>query len=429
MNYNGNKLHFINETNSCIGHENKGGYILTLTFGPVDQQGVGLCSVQRQQCWLKSYDFEVHLVEPFAVGSHLESSPEYWDIVDSGRTVLRFGDLFDVNYYHSLMRKHNVPNIVSWEDFVRKAPRNVIAVTIDGNVGYDRRCHGLVRLDDRVCRHTGQSLMKQFTSGCSTAQVDKALLYLKERHGFTLHRHVCINCNHPPYAFSPQDVTNHIFGNDDPRNVTIIINFWYFLMSLVPNCDTGKHCAPFSFEQFLPSSRLHHDAQRYLKEVLNTSSISIAIMFRTERIFKDLSAKGLLQRMDSMLQTYRQKVSDMDFSGKPLITIDIGSFGSDTIFKYTPEYKSHYDEIVTKFELLLSAIYPKEEKWTIEDYEKGFSTIAGIKDRGYISALQRELASTAQCLMLYPGTGHYQRLVEFNYKHNHPNSSHCIWHL
>ena len=390
---------------------------------------MGLCSVQRQQCWLKSYDFEVHLVEPFAVGSHFESSPKYWDTVDSGGSVLRFSDFFNLSYYHSLMKKHNVPDIMRWEDFVQKAPRNVIAVTIAGDIGYDRRCHGLIRLDDRVCGHYRQPEMKKFTSGCNTAEVDAAMSYLKERHGFRLHRHVCINCNYRPSVFSPQDITNHIFGKDDPRNVTIVINVWYFLVSLVPNCDTGKYCAPFSFEQFLPSSRLHHDAQRYLKDILNTSSISIAIMFRTERMIKDLSVKGLLQRMDSMPQTYRQNVAKMNFSGKPFITIDIGSYGSDSIYKYTPEYKGHYDEVVTKFEYLLSVMYPKEERWTLEDYEKGFYMIAGVKDRGYISALQRELASNARCLMLYPGTGHYQRLVEFNYKDSHPNSSHCIWHL
>ena len=388
---------------------------------------MGLCSVQRQQCWLKSYDFRVHLVEPFAVGSHFESSPKYWNVVDSGGTVMRFSDFFDVNYYHSLMRKHNVPSIVRWENFVRKAPRNVIAVTINGNIGYNRRCHGLIRLNDQVCGHRRRPLMQQFTSGCSTAQVDTAMSYLINRHGFVLHRHVCINCNHPS-QFSPQDITNHIIGYDDPRNVTIIINTWYFLMSLVPNCDTGKYCAPFNFKQFLPSSRLHRDAQRYLKEVMNTSSISLAIMFRTERMIKDLSIKGLLQRMDSMLEIYRQIITDISFSGKPLLTIDIGSYGSDSIYQYAPEYRIHYDKIVTKFEYLLSVIYPREEKWTLDDYEKGFSMTAGTKDRGYISALQRELASNAQCLMLYPGTGHYQRLVEFNYKANHPNSSYCIWH-
>ena len=114
-----------------------------------------------------------------------------------------------------------------------------------------------------------------------------------------------------------------------------------------------------------------------------------------------------------------------------MITIDVGTHGSDSIatYRYSPEYRGHYDEIVAKFEHILSVIYPKQNKWTLQDYERGFSMIAGVEDRGYISALQRELASHAQCLMLYPGTGHYQRLVEFNYKDNHQNSSYCIEHL
>ena len=415
--------------------DNQGkGYILALTFGPGDQHGVGVCSVQRLQCWLKSYGHQVHVVEPFAIDSHFESYPRYWNTVDSGGTLLRFGDYFDVQSYHSLMRKHNVPNIVQWEDFVQKAPRKVIAVTIDGRIDYDRRCFGLIRTDDKVCQQNRQPRIEHFTSGCNTAQVDAAMAYLKEHHGFVLHRHVCINCDHrSPYpVFSPQDITRHIFGSDNPESVTVIINFWFFLMSLVPNCDTAKYCAPFSFGQFLPSSRLHHDAQRYLKEVLNVTSISIAIMFRTERMIKDLkSANAVLQRMDSMLQRYKEKTAEMTFSGKPLLTIDVGAFGSDSVksYRYTPEYRGHYKEIVAMFEYILSVIYPREEKWTLEEYERGFSKVAGVQDRGYISALQRELASQAQCLMLYPGTGHYQRLVEFNYKDYHPNSTHCIEHL
>ena len=430
----------MNKNDFCLDHNlhklagnQSKGYILTLTFGPDDQHGVGVCSVQRQQCWLKSYNFEMHVVEPFAVQSHLESYPKYWNIIDSGRKVLRLSDYFDMDYYHTLMKKHNVPNIVQWEDFIQKAPRKVIAVTIDGDIGYDKRCFGLIRVDERVCHHSGRTHIERFTSGCNTAKVDAAMAYLKEHHGFKLHRHVCINCKQYSLpVFSPQDITKHIFRSDDPKSVTVIINFWFFLMSLVPNCETAKYCAPFNFNQFLPSSRLHRDAQRYLQEVLNASSISVAIMFRTERMFKDLkTANAVLERMDSMLQRYKEKVATVAFTGKPLITIDIGAHGSDSIrsYRYASEYRGHYDKIVRKFEHILSVIYPKQNKWTLQDYERGFSMIAGIEDRGYISALQRELASHAQCLMLYPGTGHYQRLVEFNYKDNHPNSSYCIEHL
>ena len=348
--------------------------------------------------------------------------------------MLRFGDYFDVQSHHSIMRKHNVPDIVQWEDFVQKAPRKVIAVTIDGTIEYDKPCFGLIRTTNTLCRQNKQPRIEHFTSGCNTSEVDPAMAYLKEHYGFVLHRHVCFNCDHgsPPPVFSPQDITRHIFGNDNPENVTVIINFWYFMMGLIPDCDTAKYCAPFKFGQFLSSSRIRRDAQRYLKEVLNASSISIAIMFRTERMIKDLkTANAVLQRMDSMLQKYKEKTAKMTFSGKPLLTIDVGAFGSDSIrfFKFAPEFKGHYNEIVAKFEYLLSAIYPREEKWTLDEYERGFSKVSGVQDRGYISALQRELASQAQCLMLYPGAGRYQKLVEVNYKDNHPNSPHCIEHL
>ena len=415
------------------------GYMLTLTFGRADQHGVAASSVQNQQCWLKSHDLNIHVVEPFAVKSHFESYPRYWNIVDSGGEVLRFGDYFDMDYYHSLLRKDNVPNISSWENFLENAPRNVIAVTIDGSVGLNRRCFGLIGQYSVACRrgHRNQQQIDYFTSGCNTSAVDTALVYLQKHYGFKLHRSVCLNCNHglPKTGYSPQDIVKHIFGKDDPKKVTLVINMWYFKISLVPDCKLKQYCAPFNLKQFVPSSRLQRDAQRYVTEILNASSISIAIMFRTERMFKHLiSLKNVLARMDSMLQTYRDKVSSIknspNFIGsKPLITIDIGSYGSDSNWYYCPECRKYSKALVRKFEYLLSTLYPKRSKWTLGNYENGFSRIAGVQDRGYISALQRELASHAQCLMLYPGAGRYQTLVENNYKENHSGPSHCILHL
>ena len=227
----------------------------------------------------------------------------------------------------------------------------------------------------------------------------------------------------------------HILGNDDPKNVTVIINMWYFQISLVPDCKLDKYCTPFHLKQLLPSPRLQRDAQRYMTEILNASSISIAIMFRTERMFSILkSVNKVLERMESMLQTYKEKISSFknnsNFNGsKPLITIDIGSYGTDSIWYFIPGYSKYIEVVVRKFEHLLSALYPERSNWTLEDYERGFSEIAGVDDGGYISALQRELASHAQCLMLYPGAGHYQVLVEHYYNKNHPGSSPCILHL
>lgn len=156
-------------------------------------------------------------------------------------------------------------------------------------------------------------------------------------------------------------------------------------------------------------------------------------MIRTERMFKRLkTADEVLHCLDTVLNTYSEVVSnltekiDMQTS-KPLITIDIGSFGTDSYTTFCPEY-TNYTEIVAKFEYLLSNLY--SGKWTLEQYEStsGLAMAAkGVEDSGYITGLQRVLASRARCLVLY-GAGCYRALTEYYYRLQHRSKrEQCIY--
>ena len=105
----------------------------------------------------------------------------------------------------------------------------------------------------------------------------------------------------------------------------------------------------------------------------------------------------------------------------PLLTIDVGRFGTDMKCPYC----SHDEGVKAKFESLLSHFY--RGNWTFERYEKGLSEATkGVNDGGYIAGLQRVLSSHARCLLLY-GAGHYQALAEHHYKVNHPTrEEQCI---
>ena len=181
------------------------------------------------------------------------------------------------------------------------------------------------------------------------------------------------------------------------------------------------------YSKLMPSARLKEDANLYLKEVLNATSISVAIMIRSEFLFKKLkTAARVIQRLTSILDVYTDIITknrEVLLPGaKPLITIDIGTFGSTTI---GPDY-TNYTEIVSTFEYLLSNLYSDE--WNLEFYEKGLLTATGgVKDSGYIAGLQRVLASQARCLVLY-GYGHFQALALHYYKLEHASSlSQCIY--
>ena len=416
------------------------GYVVTMSYGKYDQQTVAACSVFTQMCWLKSFSLnsEMVLVEPFTKSSYLESNPEVWTAVehhDEHRNeIMRFSDYFDLQH----MQAHESTKMVSWDQFLKNAPRNVVAVTIQGLSGESGKCFGKIGHPKLACKSgpRNQTQIDHFTSGCDTTEVDNAARYLK-KFGFTVIRSVCLNCGRglPSTGYSPNDITALIINGIDIHNTTVIINEWSYSTSLVKNCEycSAFNCVKFNNNQYsklMPSARLKEDANFYLKEVLNATSISVAIMIRTERLFWTLkNAARVIQTLTSLLDLYTDIITknggNLLPGAKPLITVDIGTFGSTS--GYGPEFANYTEIIVSIFEYLLSNVYSRE--WNLELYEKGLVTATGgVKESGYIAGLQRVLASRATCLVLC-GAGHYQALAEHYYRLEHPKSvNQCIYH-
>ena len=280
-----------------------------------------------------------------------------------------------------------------------------------------------------------QAQIDYFTSGCNTSEVDEAMKYL-QHHGFRLKKKVCLNCRHglPTTGYSPDDIMHHITDGINVKSVTILFNVWTYATNLVRNCELHRYCSDCvrfhndEYNKLLPSNRLKMDAERYLKDVLNATSISVAILIRTERMFKMLTVDKVLECLDSIIHNYAEIISKLKIdvkTSKPLVTTDIENFGFNSFFKFCPECAK---QVVAKFEHLLSHLYSKE--WTFEHYESGLLLATGyVKESGYIAALQRVLASHARCLMLY-GSGHFQALAERYYILNHPDESEqCIYRM
>ena len=375
------------------------------------------------------------IVEPFSNMSHFEHSPKYWTAVERNLSVMRFSDYFDLDHFQqTACRNRKSTDLVKWETFLHSAPRDVIAITVENASGDNYKCFSKIGRPDLACksgpRH--QTQIDYFTSGCETTEIDEAMNYLKH-HGFRVVKHVCLNCERglPSTGYSPDDIMDMISGGVKLLNKTVLINTWSYAFNLVKKCQFHKYCSDCvhfdsqEYRKLMPSKRLKKDADRYLKDVLNATSISVAIMIRTERMFHQLKAASkVLSAMDSVLKIYKEILTKLSHSdngmhtSKPLITIDIGKFGSDTNSTLCREC-SHYTEIVAKFEQLLSHVYGK--KWTLQHYENGLIyAVRGVTDGGYIAGVQRVLASEAKCLILYGG-GHYQALAKYHYLLKHPN--------
>lgn len=118
---------------------------------------------------------------------------------------------------------------------------------------------------------------------------------------------------------------------------------------------SGSNCVSFSsskYNKLKPSRRIEADAIDYRNNVLNVSSISVAVMIRTERMFRKYkSLKKILNCLNSIVDKYEELSKKYEFTNSmPLLTIDVGRFGTDMKCPYC----SHDEEVKAKFESLLS---------------------------------------------------------------------------
>ena len=106
---------------------------------------------------------------------------------------------------------------------------------------------------------------------------------------------------------------------------------------------------------------------------------------------------------------------------RPLVTLDLGKYGSIGMRQRTVPKLNQLAEST------LSSLL--HNKWTFSEWEESFVQVASINNNnGYIAALQRTLASRADCLVLVGG-GYFHELALNDYKRNHPDKSTWCIHL
>ena len=82
-----------------------------------------------------------------------------------------------------------------------------------------------------------------------------------------------------------------------------------------------------SKEQFLPSPRLLLDAERYEKLFLRSNN-EVAVMLRIEHVIDYVDKHREQWTIDKCLQEGYQLTKERWNSGRPMVTLDMGKFGS-----------------------------------------------------------------------------------------------------
>ena len=390
------------------------GYVLALNFH--EQQTKAANNLFTLQCWAKT--LFVNIVEPFVINSHLVIPMN-----ENQRMYVKYREMFDIIKWQVLTAQHRFAPLVSWDQFVARAPRKLIVVQFRYRKPMEykqpnKTGNGLARL--------ALSLNKsRYTKGCKKSQeLDDKIHYMTDVLNFTIVRAVCLN-------FAQDQLTlfqfnQHVFGGIGPKTVTVLMEEWRGLSSAehekrvmrFDGCSLWTDIRSFAYTW--PSKQLICDAKKYVHKYFKTESY-IALMVRTEKIDNLTGDVGsMIHCLNKTLQEWRmlKKASQIQ---KTFLSMDIGQYSSYRPMEKKGETKYHpYIQLYNGFLKELFGDYA-----TIKTWEIGFEEVAKKKDPGYISSLQKTITVMSKCV-LFIGGGSVQKHTKYMYERINMNNRKCI---
>ena len=389
-------------------HITRRGYVMALKYS--GQQAVGIQALISLQCWATSFHLPVAILEPIMSGT------EFISISPQNRSFIRFSDLFDIEHFNQRSKSTGKVPMGTREDFIMNAPTEVIYVRIQ---------------ESSISRASKPQIVDSVLDEKKHCyEVPREIFQINQlgRANFCITRKIEVQ-----YSFisSVKKLQKLIFGSRSPQDVTVVFDYWrarwYFDNSNTTNNITCKGAGNKSKkEQFIQSPRLLSDSISYEKQFLNSNN-NVALMIRLEHMIEFIQKKTsphVKWTVDSCLQDALKITKKYLNSSLPMITLDVGTFGSIVMNE-----KKGVEELTEKSKIFLNKLF--DGKLTFEEWEASFTKAASgdVENSGYIAALQRTLASRAKCLVL-AGGGHFQTLALWDYLRNHPNEEErCVHHV
>ena len=397
-----------------------GGFITAMRYS--GQQGAGIRAIKSLQCWASRISMPMSILEPAIKELAADFPPATASPIPQSTTHIKLSDLFDIEQFNKEAKDRHLPQLMPRRQFIKNAPKNIILVWVvqedtskeaDSEVIWPEYTNVYGKcLDIQTADRQWQEYAKPFSVGdYCIVKVVKAN-YIKKR----------------AEIFAPEDAKPIIYGHWSPEEVTLIFTLWKgnyrpVLGSHITRTD--KDCfSTSSGEYFIPNQRLLNHAQMYEQQYLKGKN-TLAIMFRLERMIqfldkshnKSLSVAKCLEKVIKINKEIQGEHAS--YLGTPFVTIDIGEFGSNNWVNASNHFKQNVTYLQRKAEETISTI--SQTKWNIKNWEETFKHIPGVVNNpAYIAALQRVLASRADCLVLVGG-GHFQSIALKDYQVNHPN--------
>ena len=390
------------------------------------QQGSGTLCLSTLQCFLASVYQHFYVVEPYLIGSHLQS---YTD----NKPWLTFSSLFDFKVFNRESRKIGYTEMVSVEEFQRTSSTDykytiVVIYGHNSSVAWSTGASGnnVSCFGDEDLPRVPEKYRKRVTTArgkLDAVTASKCMVRMVE---------LPITRARMPNK-TRSFVHNFIFDTWSPEDVIVIFPSWPKVYLPVSQPLNGINCLQqhidshtFEKSQFQPSPRLIQDAENYEKKFLGNTN-SLAIMFRIERIVERYLLEHIQKGPKSIEECFNKVFatkSEMTNTSNFLVTIDIGKrYGSDT-FMNNNRIKN-ITKVMDLSMMMLNELHNSDD-WSLEKWENSFVEAAGGETHsGYIAALQRLLASRADCLVLVGG-GDFQALAAQDYLEYHKSEPACI---
>ena len=400
--------------------------LYTVVLYLAGQQASGVQALINLQCQVHTLGLPVVLLEPVMVLNKFKAVPlvEY---DASGRPlpnrVVRFGDLFDLDIFNNYSRLVHYAPLLRRDAFFANAPKKIVLVNLyQGEV---RESPPLTRLWPQLDTPTGGCFDPLTSKFGSDTRYQAGQLV---REGFCIVKVVEFRVigRGQGRIFTESELKKSILGDMPYTSFTLVFNLW--MPKFVLSGAKGQKCINAGYYsakgQIQPSNHLLANAKYYKEHFLNSTQKYLALMIRSEHLYSlasrprsDLSVRKCLNDAVDKVKHLQNKRS----FGKPFVTLDIGRYGSKSIRRVGRGRLRSDMEYISK---LLSSV--QYGQWSMREWENSFSeATGGIEDSSYIAALQRTLASKAECLVLVGG-GMFQELTMRKYMESHEKEDWCM---
>ena len=422
-----------NTTKTTLEKQTTQSLVLSVEY-PGQQGSAALC-LSTLQCFLSSIYNDFKIVEPYFCKSHFSYR----------KSALKFSSVFNFQLFNSESKKAHYPKMMSVEDFQRKESiispvhhKYIIFIHVDWNHRTSKQkvaWSAKYSTDDNVrCLSTNlddySRIEARYRGGLEMARKTFGTIWSRRCIVRVIELEITRGAEFTMPPKTVNSVFNFIFDKWAPGDVLLVFSKWPKTFLPVHSPLSGVNCLKEHLntvtilrQQFHPSQSLLEAAKKYEQQFLNGKN-RLAIMLRVERAvdgyLKEKANRG--KNIEGCFAEVLSLKAEMDKNftevSTPIVTLDIGGkYGTDS-------FHSERVENLTK-KVLEDHLY-HNTSWSIAEWENSFiKATGGITERGYVAALQRLLASRADCMILLGG-GDFQAFAVTDYLEYHKIGKKCV---